>query len=135
VTEGKASTRMTKDELLLCYKSLGEGDVTPLGQWLDQDCVLEFPGSRFGGSYQGARRVLVFLRQNQRLFSGGLKFTVEWATVADGRAVVQWTNQGITRTGVDYQNRGVTVFELRDDRIVRIHDYLDTERLSQTWQR
>jgi ketosteroid isomerase-like protein len=126
---------MTKDDLVQCFVSLGEGDVAPLGRWLAEDCVLEFPGSRFGGSYRGARRVLVFLRQNQRLFSGGLKFTVEWATVADGRAVVQWSNQGTTRTGTEYQNRGVTIFELIDERIVRIQDYLDTERLSQTWPR
>jgi ketosteroid isomerase-like protein len=49
--------------------------------------------------------------------------------------VVQWTNQGTTRAGDCYQNRGVTVFHLVEDRIVRIQDYLDTETLSQTWPR
>jgi ketosteroid isomerase-like protein len=81
--------------------------------------------------------VLVFLKQNQRLFQGGLAFHVNWAGVAGDRAVAQWTNEGTTKDGVAYANRGVTVFTLRPGlggaEIVKIEDYLDTERLVATW--
>ena len=32
-----------------------------------------------------------------------------------------------------YANRGVTVFRFAEGRIVEIQDYLDTERIAETW--
>ena len=77
----------------------------------------------------------VFLRQNQRLFDGGLHFDVSWAGSSGDRVVAQWTNAGRTKDGRDYANRGVTVFTIGEGRIVRIEDYLDTARLEETWPR
>jgi len=102
---------------------------------LADDVVLEFPGRRFGGLIEGRRRVTVFLRQNQRLFRGRLCFEVDWAGVIGDRAVVQWRNAGVTRGDVEYCNRGVTVFTLDGDCVTRIEDYLDTERIAETWPR
>ncbi len=130
---------MTADDVRSFFAALSRGDVDALEPLLAEDVVLEFPGERFGGVHEGRRRVLVFLRQNQRLFRGGLAFEVRWVGVTDGRAVVQWTNAGTTREGHPYGNRGVTVFHLRPGpdgvRVARIEDYLDTERLSATWPR
>ena len=105
----------------------------PLVERLTDDCVLEFPGSVFGATVEGPRKIKVFLRQNQRLFEGGLAFTIHWAAVMGDKAVAQWTNAGRTKTGTDYANRGVTVFTLDGERITRIEDYLDTETLAETW--
>lgn len=122
-----------------------EGDVRAFfdeayaGEWdriearLDENAVLDFAGKRFGGRFMGRRKVLVFLRQNQRLFKDGLKFTVHWVGLSGDRAVAQWTNEGTTRTGKPYANRGVTIFRVEDDKIVEIQDHLDTELLTETW--
>ena len=77
---------------------------------------------------------MVFLRANQRLFTGGLRFHLSWVGVVEDRAVAQWTNEGTTREGVPYANRGVTVFRLSRDKIVEIQDYLDTETIAETWK-
>ena len=82
---------------------------------------------------QLATQSLVFLRQNQRLFKDGLKFTVHWVGLSGDRAVAQWTNAGTTRTGKAYANRGVTIFRVENDKIVEIQDHLDTELLTETW--
>jgi ketosteroid isomerase-like protein len=128
---------MTADDVKAFFEDLSRGDVSALEPRLAEDVVLEFPGSRFGGKQEGRRRVVVFLKQNQRLFEGGLLFDVRWAGVVGDRAVAQWTNAGITKDGTPYANRGVTVFTVRTgpegERIVRIEDYLDTERLAATW--
>ncbi len=126
---------MTADDIRAFFDALGRGDVGSLAETLDEEVVLEFPGRRFGGRFEGRRRVMVFLRQNQRMFRGGLAFRVEWAGVLGARAVAQWTHEGVTRDGRSYANRGVTVFRTRNDRIAEIRDYLDTERLSETWPR
>lgn len=115
------------------YADLSAGRWDELQARLADDVVLEFPGRRFGARVEGRRRVLVFLRQNQRLFRDGLHFTLHWVGMAGERAVAQWTNAGTTKTGKAYANRGVTILHLRDGRVVRLEDYLDTELLSETW--
>ena len=128
---------MIEEDIRGCFDALSRGDVEPLVGWLADDCQLEFPGSVFGGTHQGARRIKVFLKQNQRLFEDRIVFTVHWAAVAGDRAIAQWTNAGTTRSGIDYSNRGVTIFHLDRDgqRVTRIEDYLDTEALAETWPR
>lgn len=126
---------MTPDDIRAWYAALSAGDVRPLVDRLTDDCVLEFPGSVFGATVEGRRKIKVFLRQNQRLFENGLVFTVQWAEVMGDKAVAQWTNAGRTKSGVEYANRGVTVFTLKDGRITRIEDYLDTETILETWPR
>ena len=106
-----------------------------LAALLAEDVVLEFPGERFGGRFAGRRRVMVFLRQNQRLFRDGLHFDLRWVGACGDRVVVEWTNRGVTREGKEYANRGATVFVLRGERVAEIHDYLDTEILARTWPR
>ncbi|MFB3906906.1 MAG: nuclear transport factor 2 family protein [Candidatus Eisenbacteria bacterium] len=124
---------MTESEIRLFYDDLMAGRADRIAERLDEHVILEFPGRRFGGRYAGRRAVLVFLKQNQRLFRGGLRFDVEWAAVAGDRAVAQWSNEGTTRAGEAYRNRGVTVFRFRGESIVEIQDYLDTEAIAETW--
>ncbi len=126
---------MTAADIRGFFEALNEGAFERIEARLAEGVVLEFPGKRFGGRFEGRRRVMVFLRQNQRLFRGGLRFHIQWAGIAGDRAVVQWTNEGVTRDGQAYGNRGVTVFRIANDRIVEIQDYLDTERISETWPR
>ena len=115
------------------FVALGQGDVTRFTDLLHEDVVLEFPGSRFGGRLRGVRQVTVFLKRNQRLFTNGLAFKVSWVGQTDDRIIAQWTNYGTTRSGIDYANRGVTIFRIEDERVVDVQDYLDTERLANTW--
>lgn len=124
---------MTPDDIRGWFEALSQGDVGPLVAALADDCVLEFPGSVFGGTHAGARRIKVFLRQNQRLFEDGLTFTVTHVAMSGDRAFAQWTNAGRTKTGVDYRNRGVTLFYFANGEVVRIEDYLDTETIAETW--
>lgn len=125
---------MSETDVRRFYEALVTGDFDWLAQRLHDDVILEFPGSRFGGRFEGRRRVLVFLKQNQRLFQQGLRFEVHWIGLAGDRAVAQWTNSGVTRSGKDYANRGTTIFRFEPaGRIIEIQDYLDTERLAETW--
>jgi ketosteroid isomerase-like protein len=124
---------MTPDTIRSFFDDLMNSRFEALEERLAEEIVFEFPGRRFGGRWEGKRRVMRFFRANQTLFTGGLKFHVWWVAVTGDRAVAQWTNEGVTREGVPYQNRGVTVFHLSGERIVEIQDYLDTERIAETW--
>jgi ketosteroid isomerase-like protein len=124
---------MTENDIRSFFASMEPGKTQAISAWLAEDVTLEFPGHRFGGRIAGRRRVEVFLKQNQRLFLGGLRFHVQWSAVIGDRAIAQWTNQGVARSGAAYENRGVTIFRIAGDRIVEIQDYLDTERIAETW--
>jgi len=124
---------MTEHDIRSFFEAMSTGDVVPLGDRLTDDCVLEFPGRTFGGRHAGRRKIVVFLRQNQRLFREGPRFTVHWAGVVGNRAIAQWTNAGTTKTGIDYANRGATIFRFEGELICEIQDYLDTERMAETW--
>src|SRR5262245_35591440 len=125
---------MTADAIRSFFDDLMQIRFDALEERLAEDVIFEFPGRRFGGRRDGKRRTMTFLRANQRLFTGGLKFHLSWVGVVDDRAVAQWTNEGTTREGIPYSNRGVTVFRLSDDKIVEIQDYLDTEIIAETWK-
>jgi len=124
---------VTADSVRAFFEDLMQSRFEALEERLGEEIVFEFPGRRFGGRREGKRRVMTFLRANQRLFTGGLRFHLSWVGVVDDRAVAQWTNEGTTREGVAYANRGVTVFRLAGDKIVEIQDYLDTETIAETW--
>lgn len=126
--------QVTADAIRTFFDDLMESRFDALEERLAEDVVFEFPGRRFGGRREGKRRTMVFLRANQRLFTGGLRFHLSWVGVVDDRAVAQWTNEGTTREGTPYANRGVTVFRLAGDKIVEIQDYLDTEIIADTWK-
>ncbi len=124
---------MTDDDIRTFFEALSTSDVRLMADCLTDDCVLEFPGRAFGGRHEGKRKIVIFLRQNNRLFREGLRFTVHWAGVIGDRGVAQWTNAGTTKTGIDYANRGVTIFRFEGEQIREIQDYLDTERIGETW--
>lgn len=124
---------MQESDFRAFFEHVNQGRFEEVGNQLAEDVVFEFPGHRFGTRASGKRRVMVFLRQNQRLFEDGLRFHVEWVGVMGDRAVVEWQNAGTTRTGLAYANRGVTLFTFRDGQIQSIRDYLDTERIAATW--
>jgi ketosteroid isomerase-like protein len=115
------------------FEALNERRFDRIEERVAEDVVFEFPGSRFGGRYEGRRRFLVFLRQNQRLFRDGLRFTPRWIGVVGDHGVVEWTNRGVTRDGREYANRGVTVFRFEGGLIVEVRDHLDTELVRETW--
>ena len=124
---------MSPDAVRTFFDDLMASRFEGLEARLADDVVFEVPGRRFGGRQAGKRRVMLFLRANQRLFQDGLRFHVSWVGVAGDRAVAQWTDEGVTRDGIPYANRGVTVFRFAGDKIVEIQDYLDTEKIAETW--
>jgi ketosteroid isomerase-like protein len=126
---------MTVEDVRAFFDDLHGSRLDRIEGMLAEDVAFGFPGHRFGGRHEGKRRVLVFLKANRRLFTGGLRFHVHWVGIDADHAVAQWTNEGTTREGTPYANRGVTIFRETEGRIVEVQDYLDTERIAETWPR
>ena len=76
----------------------------------------------------GKNRILKFLnilfRQDPQLH-----FDIQRIIIEDHRAAIHWTNIGKTRRNEPYENEGVTIMELKDEKIIFISDFFkDTEK-------
>ena len=103
------------------------GDVEPLAALFADDAVLENPSSeagRFVGR-DGARR---FWAEDRDLF-GEVRSEFRNVIEGDGRAALEWTRQGTRDGGEEVSLSGVSLLELRDDRIARFAAYFDTREL------
>lgn len=94
-------------------------DLSLLEQNLSPDAIFDFPGT---GLLHGPRKILIFLKVLFRKYPR-LIFDVDDIIQDGNRIVVVWHNEGETSTRQTYQNRGVTVVHIRDDKIVLISDY------------
>jgi ketosteroid isomerase-like protein len=61
------------------------------------------------------------------LFPKGLSFTVDAMTAEGGRVAIEAHSDGITAAGPRYQQTYHFLMELRDGRITRFKEYMDTE--------
>jgi ketosteroid isomerase-like protein len=105
----------TAADLFACMNARDEVSFVSL---LAKDAVFHFPGTR---PIEGDERIGRFLKI---LFSKYPKLVFDIGRiVADAScAAVEWTNKGETGDGVPYRNAGVTVIEIRGDRIVYLSD-------------
>ena len=86
------------------------------------------PGSDMAGTYEGKAKVLEFMGSGVGLYdpSVPMKISVE-DMVAEGSSVcVQFVLEARTAAGRDYRNHYHIAFELRDGRIARVKEYVDT---------
>jgi len=124
---------MTEQDVRDLFDALSRGDLEAAGRHLHENATLLFPGRRFGGRFEGRRRVLAFFRANRRLFREPLRFDLDWVAPCGERFVAAWTNSATTRDGRPYANRGVTVVSVAHGRVIELDDHLDTERMAETW--
>jgi hypothetical protein len=103
---------------------------------IPQDIALEFPGKAVGGTFIGRDVVIDRFIGLQLLVNNSLKFTYRWVGKScDGgdREILEfYTTAEVPVNGVNhpYQNRGTVIVTFnKDNKIVEIHDYLDTEEL------
>ena len=77
----------------------------------------------------GEKRIFKFLNILFRQYPA-LAFNIQRVILQGEWAAVHWTNQGMNRRKQPYQNEGVTLLELQNDKINFISDFFkDTEIL------
>lgn len=113
----------------LVVTSMDKRDFTLYEKHVAEDAELDFPGSE---TVKGCRRIIVFLRAVLRKYPE-LKFTIENIIVDEVGTAVVWANKGKFKNGEPYNNRGITLVQIRGGKIVLISDYFkDTSFLKRT---
>ena len=70
----------------------------------------------------GKNRILKFFKVLWRQYPE-LTFQIQRMILQGTAAAVHWTNRGMDRKGTPYENEGVTLLEIKGDKIVYISDF------------
>ncbi len=107
------------------FEVFNQRNLDKMEQLLSPDAELYFPKTQ---PLIGKNRILKFLNILFRQYPR-LRFDIQRIIVQDDRAAIHWTNKGKNKRDVPYQNEGVTIMELVDDKIIFISDFFkDTEK-------
>ena len=94
-------------------------DLVKMGGVLTADAELFFPKTQ---PLVGEERIFKFLKILFRQFPE-LTFEIQRVILQGKWAAVHWTNKGMNRHKKPYQNEGVTLLEIQDDKIKFISDF------------
>lgn len=115
---GNKETRRAVDRL---YEAFLRGDPEGMLATFSDDIAIRFLGQVDTRGIDEARRFFAH--------AAGLLTDLDFHrqdTVIDGsRAAVTWTEIARTATGAHWENHGVDVFEVRDDKIISLHENND----------
>jgi ketosteroid isomerase-like protein len=123
---------LSEDAIRTFYDAFSASDFHTMAAMMHPDCVLEFPGSSFGGRVQGRDHIIALFRGVQAGFGGSLRFHHRFAihqpkASAGDQIAEHWYTTGRTASGGAYMNRGVAWFRLEDGLIRDFLDFFDTE--------
>ena len=118
------------DMLCQAFTAMNRGDLGEVMAGWDDDVTFVFPGdTRLGRRYEGRQEVERCLWMLQQLMPD---MHIEVINTFDGPDVVavEWIKRSTAPDGTHFENTGVTVAEFRDNRVIAMRDYMDTEKLA-----
>jgi len=108
------------------YEAFGKGDVATLSELIAPDAVHHmFGASLVSGDYHGLDAILGFYGQLAELSDGSYAVEPEQFFADGNGTVIVVHRQTGKRNGKALDNRQALVFELRDGKIVDLHDTSD----------
>lgn len=111
------------------YAAFGAGDVPRLLSWCADDVVFEVAAPRehpYGGAFHGHHGVSRFLAAIAGTVDI-LEFAPGQTLSGDGHVVVVGTERGrVKRTGREYATPWVHLWEVKDGKVTRFREWLDT---------
>lgn len=117
----------TADEFVNALRRVEEaGDVEPMAALYADDARISNPMSATQTGPQGARAFWKAYRDSFSRVSSRFRAVLE----SDERAMLEWTSECETATGVKTSYDGVSVVETRDGKIVRFAAYFDPAKLA-----
>ena len=114
-----------EDEILDFFHSVNSRDLEKMAGLLTESTAFYFPKTQ---PLIGRGRILKFFRILFRQYPA-LSFEVERVIIQGTAAAVHWTNEGVNRRQIPYENEGVTLLKMEGGKIVFMSDFFkDTEK-------
>lgn len=107
--------------------ALCDGDVATLKTVMADDIVAILPGSANIAGTRHQAEVLGVCMMFPKISKNGLKVTVHNVTAEDDRVAIEWEGECTLLNGQEYNNVYHMLFFVRDGKVVRMKEYLDTK--------
>jgi uncharacterized protein len=112
------------------WNAFGKGDIKAAFANLADNVSWVIPGNMPGvsGLKRGKDEIMKFMSGISQVFPEGLQSEIR-KTFCDGDTVIiELTNRGKVSNGKSYENEYCFIFELENDKIRRIREYVDTQK-------
>lgn len=116
-----------KKVALTFLHALCSGDVATLQTLTADDIVAILPGTSNIAGTRGYAEVMGVCAMFPKISKNGLKPTVLNATAEDDRVAIEWEGECTLLNGQAYNNVYHMLFFIRDGKVVRMKEYLDTK--------
>jgi ketosteroid isomerase-like protein len=113
------STAAPANLVQILFTALNRRDLSSLDHCLSEDAGFDFPGP---GLIRGRKKILLFLKILFRKFTR-LTFSVTRIIAEKDCACAIWSNVGEDKAGKSYSNRGITLLEFKEGKIIFLSDY------------
>ena len=112
------------------FAALERGDIDGVFELATDDIEFTPIGTHaeFGRTFRGKQDIVenCWLPVFARLKDGGVQLTRKSQATGDGIGFRESAGQGISRSGMPYNNSYVHVFRFRDGKVCSVTEYLDT---------
>lgn len=127
---GIAQNRNTQEKLVHeLFESLNQRDLEEFMSFFTDEASFIFPGTNtLGGFYLGKKKIKRFL-DKLFLIIPDMHFKIINTITSEKLIAAEWMSAGITRKGLPYESRGVSIIEMHNSTIKEMRQYYDTEKL------
>jgi ketosteroid isomerase-like protein len=109
------------------FEAINNGDSAAVVDTYAEDGCLETMGNMLISGVFTKQQIQAAAGQIFLAFPKGLKFTIHSITAEDDRVAIEAESLGQHASGKTYNNRYHFLMRLRDGKIVRFKEYMDTE--------
>ena len=121
------SISRTKEFIQSFFEAMSEGDTDAIVNAYHPEGRVETMGNTLISGNRGLNEIKIFAPSVLESFPNKLKFTIKNITAEDNRVAVEAESSGEHISGKHYNNQYHFLFELKDEKIYRLKEYMDTE--------
>lgn len=116
-----------KDVVRRFLYALGQGDSETVDSLLAEECTAVCTGTSIVSRTRNRDEIVATARYFNRTMKDGVRFEILTMTVEDNRVSVESEGFSELNNGVAYNNQYHFLFFLRDGRIWKMKEYMDTK--------
>ena len=121
-------TERNRATITSIFEAMSRGETRPFGEAMADDFTWRMTGTTaWSGTYSGKTEVARMLSTLRQQWATRYKSTPSRILADDDHVVVETRGEVVTKAGKPYNNTYCFVIRMRDDKMVDLTEYFDTE--------
>jgi hypothetical protein len=121
-------TERNRATITSIFEAMSRGETRPFGEAMADDFTWRMTGTTaWSGTYSGRTEVARMLSTLRQQWATRYKSTPSRILADEDHVVVETRGEVVTKAGKPYNNTYCLVIRMRDDKLVELTEYFDTE--------